>query len=501
MRRHRNAKIIATLGPASSSPEVVRDLFVAGADVFRLNFSHGTPEEHRDRHELIRRVETETGRPIAVLLDLQGPKLRIGTFAADSVTLEEGQAFRLDLDDASGDQMRVQLPHREVFAALRPETELLLDDGRIRLAVKACGSNFAETVVKTGGELSDRKGVNVPNVVLPVSPFTEKDERDLAFGLELGVDWVAPSFIQQPRDVAELRGRLSGRAAIITKLEKPAAIERLAEIIQLSDGIMVARGDLGVELPPEHVPSVQRLIIRECREAGKPVVVATQMLESMISSPVPTRAEASDVAAAIYDGADAVMLSGETAVGQHPVEAVDIMDRITAQVEKDPHYRRVIDTNLPKPQATVADAICDALHQIAHTLPIAATVTYTSSGFSSLRAARERPEAPILSLTPHLGTARRLALVWGVHALQSADLQQVQQMVDDACAAVLHEGFAAAGEAIAIVAGLPFGQSGTTNMIRIAQIPQVSPIPPTSQISATPNLERPENADHAVKGC
>jgi pyruvate kinase len=471
MRRQRCAKIIATLGPATSSPEAIRDLFFAGADVFRLNFSHGTPDDHRQRLDIIRQVEAETERPIAALLDLQGPKLRVGKMRDGvAVSLEAGSTFRLDLDHQPGDQRRASLPHPEVFQALRKGTALLLDDGRIRLEVTACGEDFADCVVRTGGALSDHKGVNVPDVVLPVSPFTEKDERDLAFGLELGVDWVAASFVQRPEDVVEMRERVGARAAIMTKLEKPAALEHLDEIVDLSDGVMVARGDLGVELPPEEVPATQRRIVRTCREAGRPVVVATQMLESMVSAPVPTRAEASDVAGAVYDGADAVMLSAETAVGAYPREAVAMMDRIICRVEQDPHYRAIIDANRPQPGSTTADAICEALRHVTHTLSIAATVTYTSSGFSSLRAARERPEAPILSLTPSMGTARRLALVWGVHCVQGEDAQHVQEMVDNAIRVSLDEGFARNGESLAIVAGVPFGVSGTTNMIRIAEV-------------------------------
>ena len=474
MRRHRNAKIIATLGPASSSEETIRDLFLAGADVFRLNFSHGSVEEHRERLQVIRRLERQIRRPVAAVLDLQGPKLRIGHFGKGWAHLEGGKTFRLDLDESPGDAQRVHLPHGEVFAALRPGLDLLLDDGRVRLEVKASGANFAETMVKIGGPLSNNKGVNVPGVVLPLSPFTEKDKRDLRLGLELGVDWVAASFIQRPQDLAELRRHIRGRAAIMTKLEKPAAVERLREIVELSDAVMVARGDLGVELPPERVPSVQKAIVRECRSAGRPVVVATQMLESMIDAPLPTRAEASDVAAAVYDGVDAVMLSGETAIGRYPTEAVAIMDRIISHVERDPHYRQVMDAHQPAPQPTTADAICSAIRRIAGTIPVSVTVTYTSSGFSALRAARERPKAPILSLTPSLSTARRLSVAWGVHAVQSADPRQVQQMVDDACRAALREGFANAGDPVMIVAGLPFGRSGTTNMIRVARVPDPS---------------------------
>lgn len=470
MRRHRNSKIIATLGPATSSAKTIHDLFVAGADVFRLNFSHGSVDEHRERVGVIRDLEKQTGRPIGILLDLQGPKIRVGDIRDGKATLEEGQTFTLDAGDAPGDARRAPLPHPEVFAAIRPGTALLIDDGRIRLEVKQCGGNFAETVVKTGGTLSDHKGVNVPGVVLPLSPFTEKDKQDLAFGLDVGIDWVAASFIQKREDLVELRSMVEGRAAIMSKLEKPAAIQHLDHIVELSDGVMVARGDLGVELPPERVPSIQKKIVRVCREAGKPVVVATQMLESMVGAPLPTRAEASDVAGAVYDGADAVMLSAETAVGKYPVEAVAIMDRIIIEVEKDPHYRVMLDARLPEPTPTSADAICDALRRIAHTLKIAAIVTYTSSGFSALRAARERPEAPILSLTPNIDTARRLALVWGIHSVHSEDIRRVQEMVDKACSVSLKEGFADVDQKIVIVAGMPFGVSGTTNMVRIARV-------------------------------
>jgi pyruvate kinase len=460
MRRNRNAKIIATLGPASADLERILELFEAGADVFRLNCSHSAAEELQERIEMIRVLEQRSGRPIAIMLDLQGPKLRIGRLEGGQTTLSENSTYRLDLDPAPGDTTRAPLPHPEIFAALKPGIDLLLDDGKLRLKVTNCGSGFADTVVAIGGELSDRKGVNVPDVVLPLSPFTEKDIRDLTFGLEIGVDWVAPSFVQRHEDVEKLREMIAGRAAILTKLEKPAAI----------DGVMVARGDLGVELPPERVPRVQKRIIRKCRAEGKPVVVATQMLESMIHSPVPTRAEASDVAGAIYDGADAVMLSAETAAGSYPVEAVAIMDRIIAEVEKDSQYRVGIDANLPDPQATPADAICDALHGIVHTLPVAATVTYTSSGFSTLRAARERPEASILSLTPNVATARRLSLVWGIHSVQTPDIQRVQEMVDRACEVALSESFAEVGQTLVIIAGMPFGVAGTTNMLRIAEV-------------------------------
>jgi pyruvate kinase len=420
--RRRNAKIVATLGPSSSTPEVIRALFKAGADAFRMNFSHGTHEQHAKTHAIIRQVEKEVRRPIGVLMDLQGPKLRIGTFASGPVQLKAGERFRLDLDPTPGDASRATLPHPEIFAALETGTDLLLDDGKLRWRVEHFGQDFAETEVVIGGQLSERKGVNVPGVVLPLSPLTKKDRKDLEFGLELGVEWLALSFVQRAEDVAEARALARNRAAIMTKLEKPAAIEQLQAIVDASDAVMVARGDLGVELPPEQVPAIQKRTLRLCRKAGKPVIVATQMLDSMVQAPTPTRAEASDVATAVYDGADAVMLSAESASGKYPVEAVTMMNRIIAEAERDPHQRDMLDAAHPGARATVADAICSALRRTASIIPLAAMVTYTSSGATTVRAARERPVAPILSLTPHLSTARRLALVWGVHSVQTREL-------------------------------------------------------------------------------
>jgi pyruvate kinase len=471
MRRQRHAKIVATLGPSSSDFATIRALFEAGADVFRLNFSHGSHENHRERYDIIRRVEQETGRPNAILLDLQGPKLRIGTFADGPITLDAGQAFRLDLDPTPGDFKRAPLPHPEIFAALQAGTDLLLDDGKIRLRVEACGSDFAATRVINGGTLSERKGVNVPSVLLPISALTPKDRRDLEFGLELGVEWVALSFVQRPEDLLEVRAIVKGRAGILSKLEKPAAIESLEAIVELSDAVMVARGDLGVELPAEQVPRIQKQIVRACRKAGKPVIVATQMLESMISAPVPTRAEASDVATAIYDGADAVMLSAESASGRYPVEAVATMDRIIAEVERDPHYREMLDASADARDPTVADAICASLRQVAALLPVAAMATYTRSGWTSLRAARERPKAPVLSLTPDRDIARRLALAWGVHTVHlGSDVKNVDEMVSTARSTAQAEGYGRAGDAIVIAAGMPFGKAGTTNLLHVAQL-------------------------------
>jgi pyruvate kinase len=470
MRRNRSAKIVATLGPSSSTVERIAELAEAGVDVFRFNFSHGSHDEHAGRFGLVREVERRRGRPIATIADLQGPKLRVGRFALGRVGLTRGEPFRLDLDTAPGDQRRVGLPHPEILSVLRPGHDLLLDDGKIRLRVEECGPDFAETTILTGGPLSDRKGVNVPNAVLPISAMTEKDRADLQFGLETGFDYVALSFVQRPEDVAEARRLIAGRAGVMSKIEKPSAIDRLDEIIELSDAIMVARGDLGVEMPPEVVPRLQKRIVRRARDYGKPVVVATQMLESMVSSPAPTRAEASDVATAIYDGADAVMLSAESAAGEYPVEAVTIMDKIMESVEQDELYRSYLDAYQARAERTSADAITLAAEQVAHTLQAACIVTYTTSGATALRASRERPDRPILGLITRMVTARKLALAWGVHAVHTEDAHDLDEMVGKARKIAREEGFARPGESVVITAGLPFGTPGATNLLRIAWV-------------------------------
>ena len=472
MRRSRKAKIMATLGPASDEHEIIATLFRAGADLFRLNFSHGEAADHRRRVELIRSVEEEEGRPIGILLDLQGPKFRLGRFGGGgSVEVRAGEPFRLDLDERPGDSKRVTFPHPELFPVLLPGTTLLVDDGRLRLTVTAHGADFTETEVAVGGELSDRKGVNLPGVFLPLSAMTDKDRRDTALGLELGVDWIALSFVQRPEDARELRRLVGNRCRVMAKLEKPAALEALDSIVDAFDALMVARGDLGVEMPPETIPTAQRRIVRACRETGKPVVVATQMLESMITSPVPTRAEASDVATAVYEGADVVMLSAETAAGQYPVESVEIMNRIIEQIEGDEYYRDDIEGERMNPESTVADAICHSLRSTARVLSAPAVVAYTASGFSAERAARERPAVPILALTPYVETARRLALVWGVHPVRVRNIADEHEMVEVACEVAVREGAAKPGDRLVIAAGVPFGASGTTNMIRVVEIP------------------------------
>jgi pyruvate kinase len=471
MRRQRYAKIVATLGPASSNAEMIRALFNAGADVFRFNFSHGSYEDHQARYDIVRAIERETGRPIAVLADLQGPKLRIGRLADGPIRLTNGETLRLDVDPTPGTRDRVPLPHPEVFAALKPGVQLLIDDGKMRFEVEE-SSEYSTTVrVMVGGPLSERKGVSVVGAVLPLSAITDKDRADLAFALQMGADWIALSFVQRPEDLDELR-MLAGRpVSVMTKLEKPSAVERLDEIVARSDAVMVARGDLGVEMPPQKVPTIQRQVLRACRRAGKPVVVATQMLESMVTTPTPTRAEASDVATAVYEGADAVMLSAESAAGKYPVEAVTMMNEIIVEVERDAQYRKAMDAALPDPEPTISDVICDALRRSTAVLQVAALVTYTAAGKTALRAARERPAAPILSLTPDLATARRLALVWGLHPVVTNLVEDLSQVVETAFVIAQQEGFAKAGDTIAITGGMPFGVSGGTNLLRIAQLP------------------------------
>ncbi|SHI83323.1 pyruvate kinase [Wenxinia saemankumensis] len=469
MRRHRNVKIVATLGPASSTYEVIRALAEAGADVFRLNMSHGTHDEQRARHEIIRKVEADLGAPIGILADLQGPKLRVGVFANDEgEELETGQAFRLDLDDAPGDSTRVQLPHKEIFDALEPGASLLVNDGKIRLKVRECGRDFAECEVTVGGTISNRKGVNVPDVVLPLHALSDKDRKDLEFACELGVDWLALSFVQRPADMIEARELARGRAAVLAKIEKPAAVKAFDDILAVSDGIMVARGDLGVELPVQNVPPIQKQLVRKCRTAAKPVIVATQMLESMIESPMPTRAEVSDVAAAIYEGTDAVMLSAESAAGSFPIEAVRTMDNVAAEVESDPTYREIIESSRKITRRSVADGIVSAAREIAEATDIKAIACFSQSGTTASLVARERPRVPILALTSEQDTARRLCLTWGCACVIVEPVDRFKMAVVAAVRAARAENLAGPQDTIVVTAGVPFNTPGSTNILRVA---------------------------------
>src|SRR5271166_1272125 len=417
MRRQRRAKIVATVGPASASPEMLKALFLAGVDTFRLNFSHGTHEDHARVHAAIRSLEAETKRPIGILQDLQGPKIRVGTIRNGNIAVEAGETIRFVMSGADGDKTSIPLPHPEIFAAIAPGQDLLIDDGRVRVEVTDLGTDYINARVVVAGTISNRKGVNLPGTTLNLSPLTAKDRVDLAFGLDLGVDWVALSFVQKPGDMIEARGLIGDRAGLMAKIEKPSALEQIDDIVRLSDAVMVARGDLGVEIPHEEVPGRQKELIRACRLAVKPVVVATQMLDSMVSAPTPTRAEASDVATAIYDGADAVMLSAESATGNYPLEAVEMMDRIIRSTEQHKLYRSIIEASQPNEEQTAPHAVAAAAADLAKAIHAPAIVAFTSSGTTAARIARKRPAVPILAITPDEMVARRLCLLWGAHSV------------------------------------------------------------------------------------
>ncbi|MEH2473568.1 pyruvate kinase [Nitrobacteraceae bacterium AZCC 2161] len=470
MRRNRRAKIVATVGPASGSPEMLEKLFLAGVDTFRLNFSHGTHADHAKVHAAIRALETKVGRPIGILQDLQGPKIRVGTIKDGKIVVAAGEQVRFVLSGADGDKMSIPLPHPEIFDAVTPGDDLLIDDGRVRVRVTAIGADFIDANVIIGGTISNRKGVNVPSAVLNLSPLTAKDRADLAFGLELGVDWIALSFVQKPGDVIEAHALIGDRAGIMAKIEKPAALEHIDDIIRLSGAIMVARGDLGVEIPHEDVPGRQKELIKSCRLAGKPVIVATQMLDSMISAPTPTRAEASDVATAIYDGADAVMLSAESATGSYPREAVEMMSRIIESTERHKMYRSILDASQPGEEETAPHAVAAAAADLAAALHASAIVAFTSSGTTAARIARKRPKVSLLAITPNQRVARQLCLLWGAHSVLSEDISTYEEMVERATQTALTEAFAKRAEAIVVVAGIPFREAGTTNNLRVVQI-------------------------------
>jgi pyruvate kinase len=467
MAPDKKTKILATLGPATRSAADVRALVEAGVNLFRLNFSHGSHEDHALRYGWIREVENELGYPLGILMDLQGPKLRLGQFAEGAVQLALGDRIWLDLDSTPGDAKRVNLPHPEIIQALKPGMSLLVDDGRVRLQVIETRADAVLAQACNAGELSDRKGVNVPEAVLELSPLTGKDRRDLAYGLQLGVDWVALSFVQRPEDIVEARSLIGDKAFLMAKIEKPSAVEHLDAIAELSDAIMIARGDLGVEVPAENVPGIQKSIIKCCRQLGRPVVVATQMLESMRFSPAPTRAEVTDVANAVSEGADAVMLSAETASGDYPLEAVAMMSKIIRRMEADPDYQAQLDVSRPEPQATIPDALSCAVRRISRILPVAVLVCFTNSGATSLRASRERPGASILTLTPHLKTARQLSVAWGVYSQVSERFNSVDEIATTALDEARRRDMARTGDTVVITAGAPFGSSGSTNLLRI----------------------------------
>ncbi len=468
--RSRKVKILATLGPASTSPAMIRKLLLAGADAFRINMSHGNHTQKAAIVASIRALEKELRRPTTILFDLQGPKLRVGKFKGKSAMLATGDRFTLDRKRSAGDSQRVELPHPELFATIRPGDRILIDDGKVRLKAIEVDDKAIVTEVQVGGKVSDNKGVNVPDVLVPIPALTEKDRGDLTFALEQKADWIALSFVQRPEDVAEARALIGERAALLAKIEKPAAIDRLTDIVALADAVMVARGDLGVELPPEQVPPLQNRIIAVARQFGKPVVVATQMLESMITSPTPTRAEVSDVATAIYDGADAVMLSAESAAGQYPAEAVAMMDRIASSAERDPIYPARIHFTETRLEPTTADALAGSARQIASTVSATAMLCYTSSGSTARRIARERPSVPLLAMSHSQITARRLGILWGVQAVHTRDVHSFEEMVAKAKRMALRHNIASGGDRLVIMAGVPFGTAGSTNVIHVVRL-------------------------------
>lgn len=449
---------------------MIRKLMVAGADAFRINMSHGDQEQKAKLVSAIRALEKEFHRPSTILFDLQGPKLRVGHFEGGRAMLEKGTRFILDREDRAGDAKRAQLPHAELFEVIKPGTSILIDDGKIRLQVLKVDEDRIVSEVRVGGAVSDNKGVNVPDVVIPIPALTDKDRADLAFALEQRTDWIALSFVQRPEDVAEARSLIGDRAALLAKIEKPAAIDRLNDIVALADAVMVARGDLGVELPPEQVPPLQNRIVACARQFGKPVVVATQMLESMVTSATPTRAEVSDVATAIYDGADAVMLSAESATGQYPVEAVTMMDRIAISVERDPSYEGRIHFTRTRLEPTTADAIAGSARQIASTISATSMVCYTSSGSTARRIARERPPIPLLAMSASLHTARRMGLLWGVHAVHTRDVSSFEEMVEKAKRMALRHKLSKGGDRVILMAGIPFGTAGSTNVLHVVRL-------------------------------
>lgn len=472
MIRKRQTKIVATVGPASSSPKQLKSLFEAGVDVFRLNFSHGTHKDHAKVVRSIRALEKKYKRNIGIIADMQGPKLRLGTFKDGSASIQSGQIFRFDLkSDIPGDDTRVSLPHPEVMKVLKEGSLIYLDDGKVRARIKRKGRGWVDAKIIAGTKLSDKKGLNVPGAVIPLDALTKKDRADLKAALDMGVDWIAQSFVQTADDVKMARRLIRGRAALMVKLEKPSALEHLDEIIDRADGVMLARGDLGIEIPAQKVPVVQKDVIDRVRKTGKPVVVATQMLESMIESPQPTRAEVSDVATAVFDGADAVMLSGETAVGAYSVQAVAMMDSIAQEVEEDNKYRQTMDRRRFRGAKKSSDAIAAAAHNVADNIGAGAIVTYTVSGSTALRMARQRPEMPILCLTPEKKVAGRMTVSFGVTSTVTGEhVEDFTGHARNAAKKLKTLGLCRKGQQFVLTAGMPFGQPGSTNILRIAKV-------------------------------
>ena len=470
LHRNRKVKIVATLGPASDTKSEIKKMFLAGADIFRLNMSHGDHSAVEKRHNILRDLEREFSRPICILVDLQGPKLRCGNFEDEKVSVEVGQKFCFDLIESLGDKKRVCLPHPQIFRSVKEGDKLLIDDGKVALEVRKASEVSIECTVLNNGIISDKKGVNCPDSILDLAPLTEKDKKDLKFACTLGVDWIGLSFVQRAKDVDDVKKLLNGKAGIIAKIEKPAAVEEFDSIIESSDGIMVARGDLGVELPIEAVPPIQKRLVMRSRQMGKPVIVATQMMESMINSTTPTRAEVSDVAQAIYDGVDAVMLSAETAVGAHPEKVIQAVDKIAIETEKDPLYFQNLETSRSVSKEGVSNAITVAAREVADNINVKVICCFTHGGTTAELASRERPRAPIIALTPYTETARKLTLFWGLHCVVTTPVDRFKKAVMNAVKAAKLFNFASGKDLIIVIAGVPFNTPGSTNILRVVSL-------------------------------
>ena len=464
----RSTKIVATLGPSSNTENKIKKLIFAGVNVFRLNFSHGSHEDHLSTLNIIRRIETKFKLQLGILADLQGPKFRIGK-VEDNVKLKVNDLFILDKEKEIGSRKRAYLGHNEIYKSIKTNSIILIDDGKIKLKVLSKEKDILKTKVLVGGNLSSNKGVNLPNLILDTKPITKKDRNDLTFILENEIDWIALSFVQKVDDVKYVKKIIKNKKPLISKIEKPSALNDLDKIIELSDGIMVARGDLGVELPPSNVPGIQKNIIMACRVLGKPVIVATQMLESMINTPVPTRAEASDVATAVFDGADAVMLSAETAVGQYPVDSVNTMSNILEATEKHIKLHPHDSPRALKKENSIYHAVSNAAVNLAETVNAKAIVAFTASGKTAFRISRERPDLLLIVMTPENIVRRKLSLLWGAKSFLSK-VQGYEAAIKEARQTIKINKLAKVNENIIVVAGMPFGIEGTTNSIRVVTI-------------------------------
>ncbi len=474
----RKTKIVCTIGPASQSKKVFIELVKSGLNVARLNFSHGNHEEHLERIKMINEVRDELGIPVAILLDTKGPEIRTGTFKEDAVELEEGQEFILTTEDIQGDSTKCAISYKGLPKDVVEGDKILIDDGLIELeVVENPLNNEIKCIVKNGGTVKDRKGVNVPGVKINLPAITEKDVNDIKFGINQGIDFIAASFIRKAQDVIEIRRILEENDAeyvhIISKIENQEGLDNIDEIIEVSDGIMVARGDLGVEIPTEMIPLAQKIMISKCNKAGKPVITATQMLDSMIRNPRPTRAEVTDVANAIFDGTDAIMLSGETAAGKYPIEAVKTMANIAKTTEDSLDYEAILKKRSIDKETSVTYAISHATCTTAQDLGASAIITATSSGFTARMVSKFRPKAPIIAATTSRQIMRRSVLSWGVYPVLMKEVKSTDEIFDLAIQKAMDDEYIHHGDLVVITAGVPVGVAGATNLIKVEIVGEV----------------------------